>query len=162
MALTVGQRAPEFELPGIDGTSGEEITVSLRSKLELPVVLAFYPADDSPVCSRQLDAYTNGIANLGQSPLNLLAISPQNIESHRTFAQGHGGFGFPLLCDVDLSVARDYGVLGLMNLYRRCIVVIDPNGIVTYVHRSIGPGITYQSFDRILTAALSASAPGSS
>jgi peroxiredoxin Q/BCP len=103
-------------------------------------VLAFYPADNSPVCTRQLVSYTAGIAELAALDAHpAVAISPQDVASHRDFAAAHGGFAFPLLSDTDKAVGRSYGILGLLDLYRRSTFVIDADGVVAHAHRSIGP-----------------------
>ena len=62
----------------------------------------------------------------------IVAISPQSVESHREFSEAHGGFGFPLLSDPDKSVGAAYGILGLMDLYRRSTFVVDPEGKIEY------------------------------
>lgn len=137
-AVRVGEPAPEFALPGVDGRSGESIEIRLSDLRGTPVVLAFYPADDSPVCTAQLSEYTQMIGEFDQLDAEVLAISPQSPSSHRGFAESNGGFGFPLLSDEDLAVGRAYGVVGLLDLYRRSTFVIDSSGIVRYLHRFVG------------------------
>lgn len=153
--LSVGAEAPDFDLPGVHGLTGERRRWKLSELRGQPVVLAFYPADSSPVCRRQLSSYTEGIREFERLDAQVLAISPQSLESHVEFAREAGGFAFPMLVDEDRSVARDYGVLGLMDLYRRCTFVVDPAGRIAYEHRSLGPGLSFRSVDD-LTAAISA------
>lgn len=148
--LRVGDPAPDFRLPGIDGRTGEEITFHLTRDRTGPLVVAFYPADGSPVCTAQLAAYTEHFGLLAEAGASLVAISPQSVESHRSFAAQQGGFAFPLLSDEDRAVGASYGILGLLDLYRRSTFVIDPDGCLCYVHRSIGPGLTFPTVDRIL------------
>lgn len=76
------------------------------------MVVAFYPADDSPVCTRQLNAYTAGIDRFASAGARGVAVSPQGVPSHRRFAAAHGGFPFRLLADADRSMATGWGVLG--------------------------------------------------
>lgn len=152
MALSIGDEAPEFEIPGVDGATGVESQYSLRSYVGSPVVLAFYPADNSPVCKRQLVAYTRDIAELDRLDAQLLAISPQGTEEHKNFAAQNGGFAFPLLSDLDREVARSYHNLGLLDLYKRSIFVLDSKQRIVWTHRSIGPGLRFQSTDRIVEA----------
>lgn len=151
--LSVGAVAPDFDLPGVHGLTGERGRWKLSELLGQPVVLAFYPADSSPVCRRQLTSYTAGIRDFERLDAQVLAISHQSPESHLDFARDAGGFAFPMLADEDRAVARAYGVLGLMDLYRRCTFVVGPDGRIAYVHRAIGPGLSYRSVDD-LTAAI--------
>lgn len=143
--LRIGDPAPEFTLAGVDGRTGEPVTVSLSSLRGRPVVIAFYPADDSPVCTAQLNEYTATIGDFVRLDAQVLAISPQSPESHRAFASAQGGFAFPLLSDVDMSVGRAFGVVGLLDLYRRSTFVIDAEGAVRYAHRYLHAGAGYRS-----------------
>lgn len=144
-----GQEAPAFRAPALfpDGTESELELASLRGR---PVVLAFYPADDSPVCTRQLNAYTEGIDRFADVDAQVVALSPQGLDRHRAFADAQGGFAFPLVADVDKAVAERYGVLGPLGFYRRSAFVIDADGIVRYAHRS-SAGLTFHGVDRLVT-----------
>ena len=96
----VGDRAPDFTLPG---TGGQEHSLAeYRGK---PVVLVFYPGDDTPVCTKQLNAYNDGLAQFTDLGAQVLAISAQDVDSHDRFSAKHGGFEFPLLADTDKAVA---------------------------------------------------------
>jgi peroxiredoxin Q/BCP len=152
MTARVGEAAPDFELDGVDGTTGERGSYRLSDGLGAPQVLVFYPADETPVCTEQLKAYTKGIGELGGIDARILALSPQSPESHAAFAAAHGGFAFPLLSDEDRSVGEAYGILGLLDLYRRSIFVIDASGLVRYVHRALGAGMTFVPLDAIVAA----------
>ncbi|MGI9578815.1 MAG: peroxiredoxin [Microthrixaceae bacterium] len=152
MGLSVGDVAPGFSLDGVDGTTGEALEVSLSQHRGTPVVLAFYPADNSPVCTAQLESYTAEVASFDALNAVVLAVSPQSVESHRQFAQARGGFAFPLLSDEDARVGRAYGNIGLLRLYRRSTFVIDPEGRVTWMHRYIGPGLGYKPVDELVAA----------
>lgn len=143
--MRIGDPAPDFTLPGVDGATGVEGSYRLADLRGDWVVLAFYPADDSPVCTAQLRSYTEGIAELDGLGARVLAISPQSPASHRRFAAAHGGFAFPLLSDEDKSVGGAYGILGLLGLYRRSTFVVDPAGAVVYQHRLLGPGLGYKA-----------------
>jgi thioredoxin-dependent peroxiredoxin len=156
VSVSVGGEAPDFELAGVDGATGEELTWRLSHYRGQPVVLVFYPADNSPVCTKQLESYTREIASFDELDAVVLALSPQTVESHREFASARGGFAFPLLADVDKAVAREYGVLGLLDLYRRCTFVIDGDGKVAWIHRYVGPGMNYRSADELVAAVAAA------
>ena len=152
MGVSVGDQAPGFTLPAVDGRTGAESEVSLSDHLGSPVVLVFYPADDSPVCTAQLAAYTSEVARFDALDAAVLAISPQSTESHRRFAEANGGFAFALLSDEDRAVASEYGGVGLLGLYRRCVYVVDAQGRVAWLHRSIGPGLRFRSADDLVGA----------
>ncbi len=155
MTVRVGDPAPEFELEGIDADGGAG-TFRLADGKGQRQVLVFYPADNTPVCTEQLVTYTQGIAELQRLDPRVLAISPQSPESHQAFAASHGGFAFPLLSDPDKAVGRAYGIIGLLELYRRTIVVVDATGVVTFVHRAIGPGMSFVPVDAIADAVAAA------
>jgi peroxiredoxin Q/BCP len=149
MSLTTGDVAPAFTLPGVhDGVRQDYALSEYRGQV---VVLVFYPGDNTPVCTRQLNAYTDDIDQFREVDAQMLAISPDDIESHEGFARSEGGFGFPLLADVDKAVGEAYGVLGPVGFYRRCIFVIDPSGTVTYVHRGFA-GSTFRRTPELLAA----------
>lgn len=148
-AVRVGDPAPDFELAGVDGATGEAGRWRLSAWRGHWVVVAFYPADDSPVCTAQLRSYTSGVAALEQLDARVLAVSPQSPESHQRFAASQGGFAFPLLSDEDKSVGREYGILGLLGLYRRSTFVVDPLGALAYQHRIFGPGLGYKPVEEL-------------
>jgi peroxiredoxin Q/BCP len=159
MTARVGEVAPGFDLEGVDGTTGERARYRLSDGYGAPQVLVFYPADETPVCTEQLKAYTSGIGDLGGVDARILALSPQSVESHIAFAAAHGGFAFPLLSDPDRSVGEAFGILGLLDLYRRSIFVLDADGVVRYVHRALGVGTSFVPLDAILTAVAGATDP---
>jgi peroxiredoxin Q/BCP len=152
--VRVGDPAPDFDLVGIDGRTGLEGRWRRSDLLGAPLVVAFYPADDTPVCTAQLRSYTEGVGALDRLGASVLAISPQDVESHRAFAAANDGFAFPLLCDPDKAVGRAWGILGLRDLYRRSTFVVDAEGIVRYSHRSIGPGRSFKPLDELVAAVL--------
>lgn len=153
MAARVGEPAPGFDLVGVDGATSEVRRFTLDEYSGSPLIVAFYPADNSPVCTRQLLAYTDGIDALDASGIQLVTISPQDPGSHQDFARAHGGFAFPLLSDEDKVVGRAYGILGLLDLYRRSTFLVDSQGIIRYTHRSLGPGFTYRPLPELVKLA---------
>jgi len=150
MTVAVGSVAPEFALPGID-EHGERRTFTLSEFRGRPVVLVFYPGDDTPVCTRQLNAYTSDIDSFVAVDAQVLALSPQSVESHERFAGAQGGFAFPLLADEDKAVGAAFGVLGPLGFYRRSVIVLDTEGKVVWVHRSIA-GVTFKPTARLVEA----------
>jgi len=152
MTLRIGDGAPDFELEGIDGRSGDRALYRRADALGAPLVLVFYPADGSPVCTRQLTEYTQGVSRFDELGVAVYGISPQSADSHAGFAAAQGGFGFPLLADTDKAVGRSYGILGLLDLYRRSTFIVDAGGTIVYAHRSIGPGFRFKPIDELLDA----------
>jgi peroxiredoxin Q/BCP len=153
VTIAVGATAPEFTLPGIAGAGAEpdRRAWSLADLRGSVAVLVFYPADASPVCTAQLTAYTNDIAQFRDLGAQVLAISPQSVEQHERFAADNGGFAFPLLADLGQVVGERYGVLGPMGFYRRSVFVVDATGVVRYAHRSTA-GLTFRPSAELVTA----------
>jgi peroxiredoxin Q/BCP len=137
MSLSIGDSAPDFTLPGTNGS-----TYSLSDFAGQPLVLVFYPGDDTPVCTRQLNSYNDGLEQFAELDAQIVAISAQDVSSHEAFSDKHG-FRFPLLADVDKEVAGRYGTLGPIGFPRRSVFIIDRDGIVRYAHRAIA-GLTFR------------------
>ena len=151
MTVAVGEIAPPFTLPGTDGTPEGRRDYSLGEFRGEPVVLIFYPGDDTPVCTRQLVTYTKEFPAFEDVSAHVLALSPQSVESHERFAEAQGGFAFPLLADTDKVVGDAYGILGPLGFYRRSAFVIDGDGRVRYAHRSL-TGLSFRSTDELVDA----------
>jgi peroxiredoxin Q/BCP len=146
MSAVIGEPAPDFTLPG----TGDR-TYTLEDYRGRPVVLIFYPGDNTPVCTRQLTAYTNDIDAFAEVDAQILAISPQSVESHEGFSCKQGGFAFPLLADEDKDVGRSYGIIGPLGFYRRAAFVIDTEGVLRYAHRALA-GLTFRPTDELIAA----------
>jgi peroxiredoxin Q/BCP len=145
VTVGVGDAAPDFVLPGTGGR-----THRLSDHCGRVVVLVFYPGDNTAVCTRQLNAYNDELEQFVGLGAEVLAVSPQGIESHEDFSARHG-FGFPLLADADKSVAGAYGALGPLGFVRRSVFVIDGSGTIRWLHRAIA-GLTYRPADELLAA----------
>jgi peroxiredoxin Q/BCP len=142
----IGDRAPDFDLPG----TGDR-KYSLAEYRGQPVVLVFYPGDSTPVCTRQLNEYTTDIDKFAEVGAQVLAISPQSVESHERFAEEQSGFGFPLLADEDKAVGIAYGIIGPVGFYRRSVFVIDREGVIRYLHRAVG-GLSFRPTHELVDA----------
>lgn len=145
MAVSVGDLAPDFSLQGTGGN-----TYSLSQFRGQPVVIVFYPGDDTPVCTKQLNSYNNELSSFTGVGAQVLAISAQDIDSHEQFSDKHG-FGFPLLADTDKSVAGLYGTVGPLGYPRRSVFVVDAAGVIRYVHRAIA-GLTFRPVEELVAA----------
>ncbi len=143
MSVAVGDRAPEFTLPSTGGG-----TVSLSDLAGRPVVLVFYPGDDTPVCTKQLNSYNDELGQFEELQAQVLGISAQGVDSHERFRDRHG-FKFPLLADPDKKVAALYGTLGPLGFPRRSVFIVDATGTVRYAHRAIA-GLTFRPVDELV------------
>ena len=150
MSVGVGDRAPGFTLPGIvlSGTDVQRRDFTLSEHRGKPIVLAFYPGDDTPVCTKQLNNYNDGLDQFAELGAQVLGISAQDVASHERFSGKHG-FDFPLLADTDKVVAAAYGTLGPIGFPRRSVFIVDGGGIVRYAHRAIA-GLTYRPVDELV------------
>lgn len=143
MSVGIGDLAPAFTLPGAGGQS-----VSLSDYAGYPVVLVFYPGDDSPVCTKQLNAYNDGLDQFAALDARIVGISAQDVASKDAFVAKHG-FDFPLLADTDKEVAAAYGTLGPIGFPRRSTFIIDADGVIRYAHRAIA-GLTYRPVSELI------------
>jgi peroxiredoxin Q/BCP len=129
MSITIGEPAPDFTLPGIENGVRRDFTLSeYRGR---KVVLAFYPGDNTPGCTRQMCSYRDDFAMFEGVQAVLLGISPQDVDSHEAWAKKRN-LQFPLLADTDRVVAKGYGVAAPVIGIRRSVFVIDAAGVVRY------------------------------
>src|SRR3954462_12491652 len=146
--LNVGDRAPDFELPGTGGK-----TYRLADYRGRKLVVAFYPGDFTPTCTKQFCSYRDNADKLDELGAEVLGISPQSVESHERFTE-EKRLNVPLLADEDKSVARAYGVLA-GPMVRRAIFVIDEQGIIR--HRKVTlVGLSFESVDELEQAVAAA------
>jgi thioredoxin-dependent peroxiredoxin len=151
----IGQVPPDFTLPGIELTGSEtsKSEYTLSQQRGQPIVLAFYPGDNTSVCTRQLCSYTSGLESFTGFGARVWAISPQGLASHEQFARKYK-LAFPLLADDGLVVSRQYGIaLGGVGL-RRSVFVIDADGVLRWKHVTL-VGLTFPSVD-VISAQLAA------
>jgi thioredoxin-dependent peroxiredoxin len=133
----VGDSAPEFALEGIGNR-----TYHLSDYRGRGLILAFYPGDFTPVCTRQFCSYRDDGDRIEQLGVPMLGISPQSVVSHERFAEEHG-LTVPLLSDPGKRVARAYGVVGPGGFLRRAIFLVDGEGTIRYHHVALF-GLRYQ------------------
>jgi thioredoxin-dependent peroxiredoxin len=140
-----GQAAPDFTLPGLELQGGEAVRAdyTLSAQRGRPLVLAFYPGDNTAVCTRQLCSYTSGLEAFTGVGAVVWAISPQDLDSHEKFARKYD-LAFPLLADEGLGVSRRYGITLGGAALRRSVFVIDAEGIVRWKHVTL-VGLTFPS-----------------
>jgi len=122
--LENGQKAPEFDLPDQDGRRH-----TLKSLLaDGPLILYFYPADFTPGCTKEACSFRDLHQDLLKARLRVVGVSPQDVESHRRFADQHG-LNFPLLADPDKAVVKAYDLNGPLGIgVRRGTYLISRDG----------------------------------
>jgi peroxiredoxin Q/BCP len=133
-----GQTAPDFTLPADDG---REVKLSeLRGK---PVVLYFYPKDDTPGCTKEACAFRDRSGDLKATGAVVLGVSPDDVASHGEFRDKYS-LNFPLLADTDHQVAERYGAWREKNMYgkksvgiQRSTFLIGPDGTVRKVWKKV-------------------------
>jgi peroxiredoxin len=140
----VGDPAPDFTLPSTSG----EITLSARLATG-PVLLVFYPGDDTPVCTRQLCNYRDNLDMFAELDIQVVAINPQSESSHGKFASKHD-LPFPLVSDAGGTVCKAYGAVNFLGMAKRALVLVGRDGRVRW-RRSDLP-IFHQSADDIRDA----------
>jgi peroxiredoxin len=139
-ALAAGTPAPEFKLH-----STPDQLVSLSDFRGTPVILAFYPADWSPVCGDQMALYNQILPEFHRLKAQLVGISVDGSWCHAAFAKDRN-LHFPLLADFEPkgAVARQYGVYRQQEgICERALFVIDSKGVIAWSYVSpvgVNPG----------------------
>jgi peroxiredoxin len=131
-----GSPAPEFTLPDQDGNE-----VSLTDFRGQTVVLVFYPADFSPVCTDQFSVYQEVLGELEERGVKVVGISVDSAWSHKAF-QADLGVTIPLLADFHPKgeVAKAYGAyVEERGVARRTLVMVGPEGVVEWSYESPSP-----------------------
>ena len=142
-----GEAAPDFELVTADGRR-----IALRDLRGAPVILAFYPADWSPVCGDQMGLYNEVLPEFERYGARLLGISVDGMWCHRAFTENRK-LRFPLLADFEPkgAVAKRYGVYRERDgTTERALFVIDADGVIRW--RYVSPIDVNPGADGILEA----------
>ena len=133
-----GKKAPAFTLKADDGSS-----VRLSELKGTPVVLYFYPRDDTPGCTKEACAFRDRSTELADLGAKVMGVSPDTVESHAKFRDKFE-LNFPLLADPDHKVAEKYGAWREKNMYgkksmgiQRSTYLIDAEGKVAKVWKSV-------------------------
>ena len=137
----VGDPAPDFELPGTEGT------FRLSEQRGERVVLLFYPGDNTAVCTKQFCSYRDDSAEIKALGATVVGISHQDLASHEKFIASNS-LTIPLLADVDKNVAKLFGVSAPVLGTRRAALIIDEDGVIRYRHVH-ALGISFQSADQL-------------
>jgi peroxiredoxin Q/BCP len=127
--LPVGTPAPDFEAPDAAGTVHR-----LSALRGTPVLLVFYPGDDTYGCRKQLCEIRDSWQAFRARAVAVFGVNPQGAESHQKFG-GKYGFPFPILVDSGQRIARLYRSSGLM--VKRTVVLIDAGGTIVFSERGM-------------------------
>ncbi len=130
--LAAGDTAPDFTLPDQDGND-----VSLADFAGRPVVVYFYPKDDTPGCTKEACQFNENLAAFSRSGATVVGISADSAARHQAFRHKYG-LTFPLLTDADHAVGEAYGAWGEKTMYGKKTVgvirstfLVDGSGVIT-------------------------------
>jgi glutaredoxin-dependent peroxiredoxin len=134
MSVDVGSKAPDFTLK-----NEERQPVTLSEQRGHPVIIAFFPAAFSSVCTKELCMFRDSLGRLdklSQGHVRVYGISVDTFFTLKAF-HDHEKLAFPLLSDFNKQAIRDYGVfnedmIGLKGIAKRAVFLIDRDGIVRY------------------------------
>lgn len=151
MPISAGTPAPDFKLR--DENGDERSLSDFRGK---PVVLYFYPKDDTPGCTTEACNFRDDYSAYQQAGVDILGVSPDSPASHTKFKAKYG-LPFSLLSDEDHAVAEAYGVWGLKKFrgreymgILRTTFLIDPEGQIRQVFENVKPADHSQEILEIL------------
>ena len=132
MTVKVGDKAPDFTLPS---QLGDNVALSEYFGKK-NVVLYFYPKDESPGCTREACTFRDSYEEFTSLGAEVIGVSSQSVESHRSFATHHG-LPFILLSDAGNKVRKLYGVPSTMGIIPgRVTYIIDKKGVVRHIFSS--------------------------
>ena len=139
--LNVGDKAPDFTLMAYDRSM-----VTLSEHTGNRIILAFYPAAFTGVCTTEICTFSDSLTKLSESDTTIFGISADNVFANKIFAE-QNNIKFPLLCDVERTAIKAYGVdienFGAPGYVasQRSIFVIEEDGSIGYVWIAENPGI---------------------
>ncbi len=136
--LNEGDAAPDFSLPIEDGTG-----LTLSDLKGSPVIVYFYPKDDTSGCTREAIDFTEKLADFHKLGARIIGISPDSVQKHIKFIAKHN-LGITLAADEDKSVAEKYGVWAEKKMYGRTYMgivrttfLIDKTGHISKIWRKV-------------------------
>ena len=143
--LQIGDTAPELKLKDQHGK-----LVFLRDYAGRWVVLYFYPKDDTPGCTREACNFRDASERLAAFNVQVLGVSVDSRESHEGFARKFK-LNYPVLADPTKKITRAYGALAFYRLARRMTFIIDPQGKIRKIFKSVNPKIHVEEIAQALT-----------
>ena len=147
--LGPGDLAPDFELPDHTGTP-----TTLRQLLaDGPLVLFFYPADFTPICTREACMFRDSYDELVEAGVAVVGISANDGDSHARFRDRYA-LRYPLLADKDKAVIKAFGLFGPLGIVRRATFLIDPDRTIRSAVRA---DLRLSPHNKLMAEALAAS-----
>ena len=140
--MKIGDIVPNFTLKDEKGNDFE-----LYKNLDQLVLLAFYPKDDTLVCSTQLSDYNRNLADFITNEIRIIGISTDSVKSHSNFCSKLK-LNFPLLADEDKSVSKQFGAINFLGINKRILVLIGTDKRVLWTDSTMS--ITYIKAKEIL------------
>ena len=135
-----GTVAPDFT-----AVTDDESQLTLRSLRGKPVVLFFYPKDDTPGCTTEACGFQTALPRLKKLDAHVIGVSPDDVKKHRKFKEKFS-LDYPLVADTDKAVCTMYGVWGEKSMYgkkymgvNRTTFVIDAKGRIARVFEKVKP-----------------------
>jgi peroxiredoxin Q/BCP len=148
--LKAGDKAPDVSGPLSDGT-----TFHLKDSLDrAPIVLYFYPKDDTPGCTAEACAFRDDFAAYRGLKATVIGVSYDSVASHQKFIDKHH-LPFQLLADQDKTVAKAFGVGGMLYA-SRATFIIGKDGTVLYANLSVDPRTHSREIRDVLAGLLAA------
>ena len=136
----VGDLAPDFKLPNENGEM-----VQLEDFRGVPLVLYFYPKDDTPGCTKEACALRDDFSAYEKAGVTILGVSADSSATHQKFKDKYD-LPFSLLADEGHEVCEEYGVWGIKKIFgresmgiKRTTFVIDAEGKISHVFENVKP-----------------------
>jgi peroxiredoxin Q/BCP len=143
-ALKVGDKAPDFTAMSSAGTP-----VQLSKEIgKAPIVLYFYPKDDTPGCTKEACGIRNSFAAFRHLNATVYGVSYDSVESHQKFIEKYK-LPFLLLADTDKAIAKAYGADGML-FAKRMTFVIDKAGKIAWINPSVNPSTHSAELEKVL------------
>jgi peroxiredoxin len=140
--MKVGDMAPNFIIKDENGQDFE-----LYKNLDKHLLLAFYPKDNTPVCSSQLAEYNNNLDDFISNGVKVVGISADSVQSHSDFC-GKLKLNFPLLSDEDKKVSKQFNAINFLGMNKRVWVLIGTNKKILWIDSTLP--VTYIKTGEIL------------
>ncbi len=148
MSVSIGDKAPNFASKNIDD---QQVSLA-EHRGKSNVFVVFYFADFSSVCSDQLTTYNQHLDGFRERETQVIAVSRDSSWSHKAFCESLGGIDFPVLSDMNLKIAGDYGVSLESGANDRAEFLVDKEGIIRWTNIEETPGNDTPTMDDIFGA----------
>src|SRR5258708_1085814 len=143
-ALKVGDSAPNFTAPSSEGSEVELKSIIGKS----PIVLYFYPKDDTPGCTKEACGLRDDFAAFRKLDATVFGISYDTVESHKQFIEKYH-LPFLLIADTDKAIAKAYGADGML-FPKRMTFVIDKSGTIAWINPAVNPSTHSAELEKVI------------